>query len=131
VLCLLDDPKPRDKVQARVIGASAVMPADAPSRAIASVIRELFVLPIRDRRAAEQMSTAASVEEVGFVLADLMNAAAGGKGIDDAVSAQAGTLLLNTLDADGIGRWMATVGLIHDPTDRLACLWPASWRPSC
>ncbi len=116
LLCLLDKPTPHEEVHARVIGATMVMPQETPSRLIGSAVRALLGAPPKPTSAARQAAMRATAQEVGFALADLMNSAAAGGPVDANLTEQAGVLLLNALDGDGIRDWMETVSQIHDPT---------------
>ncbi len=118
LLCLLESPTLHDEVRARAIGATMVLASAAPSRVIAAALRTLVASPTTQRREAQQEAMRAGVRDVGFVLADLMRAASDGLRVDGQLSEQAAQLMLRVLDNDGIGRWMAAVGLIHDQTYR-------------
>ena len=118
MLCLLDKPSAREAVQARMMGASVVLSSDAPSLTIAAHVRDMLRLPTHGRRAGNQMEIRERVEDVGFVLADLMSAAATGMHVDEGIAAGAAALLTEALRNDGIGSWLRTVATIHDPTYR-------------
>ncbi len=118
VLCLLDQPSAREAVQARMMGASVVLSAGAPTVMIAAHVREMLRLPAHQRRAGDQAEIRERVQDVGFVLADLMNAASTGMRVDDGIAAGAASLLTEALRNDGIGSWLRTVAMIHDPTYR-------------
>ena len=118
ILCLLDKPSAREAVQARMMGASVVLSSGAPAATIAAHVREMLRLPPQQRRAGDQAEARERVQDVGFVLADLLNAAATGMRVDDGIAAGAATLLTQALRDDGIGSWLRTVALIHDPTYR-------------
>ncbi len=118
ILCLLDEPSAREAVQARMMGASLVLSSQAPTAVIASHVREMLRVPPHQRRIGDQAEARERVQDVGFVLADLMNAASTGMRVDDGIAAGAAALLTQALRNDGIGSWLRTVALIHDPTYR-------------
>ncbi len=118
ILCLLDEPSAREAVQARMMGASVVLSSGAPTATVAAHVREMLRLPPHQRRAGDQADAQERVQDVGFVLADLLNAAATGMRVDDGIAAGAASLLTEALRNDGIGNWLRTVAMIHDPTYR-------------
>ena len=118
ILCLLDEPSAREAVQARMMGASVVLSSGASTATVAAHVREMLRLPPHRRRVGDQAEARERVQDVGFVLADLMNAAATGMHVDDGIAAGAASLLTQALRNDGIGSWLRTVAMVHDPTYR-------------
>ena len=118
VLWLLDKPTHRDDLQARAVGASTVMPVNVPLRRLAEALRDMVRVLPEQRRSVKQAATEAAVQDVGFALAGLMNAAEGGRPVEARVADEAAALLLETVGTDGVEPWMNTVGIIHDPTYR-------------
>lgn len=113
VLCILDEPSDRDNMQARAVGASAVLPSSAPMRTVADVLHSLTSCA---PKLAGELGVA--VQDVGFVIANLMNAAAIGESISATVTAEASRLLLETVRSVDIERWMTMVSTVHDQTYR-------------
>ncbi len=118
VLCILDEPSDRDDMQARVVGASAVLPSSAPMRMVANTLRSLTSGGSEFAAAERAEALGAAVQDVGLVIADLMNAATAGQAISAAVTAEASRLLLETIRSVDIERWMTTVSTVHDQTYR-------------
>lgn len=118
VLCMLEEPSIRGDVQNRSMGAVAVLPAATPLQVVADVLRDLTRRGSPSRRPARMAALEVVVQDVGLMLADLMNAAAGGKNVSVAITTEASRLLLETVRAGTIDRWMSTVSHIHDTTYR-------------
>ena len=118
VLCLLDNPSARDDVQARALGASAVLAADAPLRRVADVLQRLTRRGCGQRRTERAMEVEAAVADVGLSIADLMNSAASSRDVGVGVTAEASRLLLGTIRSNDVGRWMETVSTVHDQSYR-------------
>lgn len=122
ILCLLDMPSTRDDVQARAVGASAVLPSTSSSRRVSRFLRDLMGEAPAARLATDLAATTAAVQEVGLMLADLMRSAALGQGVDHDMSTEAAALLMQAIAMAGIARWMETVVSIHDQTYRHSLL---------
>ena len=118
VLCLLDNPSARDDLQARALGASAVLAADTPLRRVADVLGQLTSRGGGLRRVERAQAVEAAVTDVGLAVADLMTAAAAGRDVGVGVTAEASRLLLGTVRDNDVGRWMETVSLVHDQSYR-------------
>ncbi len=118
VLCILDEPSDRDDMQARVVGASAVLPSSASVRMVANTLRSLTSGGSAFAAAERAEALGNAVQDVGFVIADLMNAATAGQAISATVTAEASRLLLETIRSVDIERWMTTVSTVHDQTYR-------------
>lgn len=117
VLCILDAPNARDHMQALEIGVSAVLPTGSSARTLATELQRLIGAP-PDRAGTAAAEVPCAIREVGFVIADLMAAAATGAEVDVGLTAKASGLLLQTARAEGLDRWMRTVSTIHDQTYR-------------
>lgn len=118
ILCMLEEPSIRGDVQNRSMGAVAVLPAAAPLRVVADALRDLTRRGSPSRRLARMAALEAVVQDVSLILADLMNAAAGGSNVSAAVTKEASRLLLETVRVGNVDRWMSTVSHIHDTTYR-------------
>ena len=118
ILCLLDNPTAREDVQARALGASAVLAADTPIRRVADVLQHLTRLGGGLRRSERVHAVEVAVSDVGLAIADLMISAASSQDIGVAVTAEASRLLLETVRNNDVGRWMETVSSVHDQTYR-------------
>lgn len=118
VLCILDAPNARDHMQAMEIGVSAVLPAGSSARTVAIELQRLIGARPDRAGADAQRGLPSAVREVGFVIADLMAAAATGAEVDVGLTAKASGLLLETARAEGLDRWMRTVSTVHDQTYR-------------
>ncbi len=118
VLCLLDNPSARDDVQARAIGATAVLAADTPLRRVADVLQQLTRSRGGLRRAERATAVESAVADVGVAIADLMVSAASSRDVGVGVTAEASRLLLGTIRDNDVGRWMETVSQVHDQSYR-------------
>ncbi len=117
ILCLLDNPSARDDVQARALGASAVLAADTPLRRVSDVLQTL-TRGGSLRRNEHAVAVEASVADVGVAIADLMTSAASNQTIGVGVTAEASRLLMGTIRDNDVGRWMETVSTVHDQSYR-------------
>ena len=118
VLYLLDALTRRDQVQARAIGASAVLSSDTPLRQIADTVYDLVRVPAARSAAEQREALQEAVEEVTFSLSDILSAAETGRRIQIGLAQEAGTLLLQALDTSDVMRWMQAVRFVHDPIYR-------------
>lgn len=118
ILCLLDNPSARDDVQARALGASAVLAADTPLRRVADVLHTLTRRGGGLRRTERTVAVEAAVADVGVAIADLMASAASKQTIGVGMTAEASRLLLDTIRDNDVGRWMETVSEVHDQSYR-------------
>ncbi|MGI4801090.1 MAG: HD-GYP domain-containing protein [Janthinobacterium lividum] len=118
VLFLLDQPSIQKDVQARSIGASIVLPASSGIREIADILGKLMRQGPARRRVQRATELEAAVQDVTVSLADLLAAAASGKDVSVALTAEASALLLRATQDHHIDRWLDTMSVIHDFTYR-------------
>ena len=118
VLWLLEDPSAREGVQARAVGATAVLPPQVSPRRVRDAIEALLQVSPTQRRAGARAVSAASVQDVGLVLADLLDAASTTRTVDRQASGEAASALLQAIGQGGIEQWLTAVAAIDDRTYR-------------
>lgn len=118
VVFLLDVVSVREDAQARSIGASLVLSADGGLREMARALEKLVGQGAVRRTTEREAELDSAVQDVALSLADLLTAAASGKEVSVALTAEASSLLLRTVRSHDVDRWLSTIATIHDLTYR-------------
>nr|WP_321983158.1 HD domain-containing phosphohydrolase [uncultured Lichenicoccus sp.] len=116
ILCLIPDASQRDEVQARALGASAVLGVDSSCRVLAATLRPW----LRDSvsRADAGTMPAAAAADVGMAIADMLAAAMQGSRISLHSVVEASDIMLEAIAGDGIHGWLRLVSNVDDRTYR-------------
>ncbi len=116
ILYLIADPSQRDEVQARALGASAVLGADSSCSALAAALRPW----LRDAGecADADATPAAAAADVGMAIADMLAAAMQGSRISLHAVAEASDIMLEAIAGGGINGWLRLLSNVDDRTYR-------------
>ncbi|WP_428374986.1 HD-GYP domain-containing protein [Lichenicoccus sp.] len=115
ILCLIAAPTQRDEVQARALGAAAVLGADSSCRDLAAALRPW----LRDAGGSSNTgATSAAAADVGLAIADMLAAAMQGSCITMQAVVEASDIMLEAIAEDGIHAWLRLVSNVDDRTYR-------------
>ena len=116
ILCLLADRTHAEEVQARALGASAVLATCSTGSELAAALRPW--LRVAGRRPDGDATPAAAAADVGLAIADMLGAAMQGTRINMHAVAEASDIMLEAIAGHGIHGWLQLVSDVDDRTYR-------------
>lgn len=116
LVCVLRKDTRREDVQADVLGAFDVVPADAPRQALVDAVVRAIVL--RHEATSDRVYARARerARRVGLVVADMMDAAEDGAAIAHEHISQGASLVLRAVGEGGVKTWLDVVWRYDDVT---------------